>query len=193
MDEVDVEPIDLGDEVRQRLQLRLALAPIVFRSPVLDEFLHRARVARLVLGLPPRGRPDPPRSCVGHQFALGPARGGDAPAKFGDLLLREADGEGADGASPAAARSVPGSMLIAPAAAVAARSSRRVGDSDIADMISSCVVPMQSMRHTDRPSAEQNLLHDGIADTFVLVVKQARPSLKGHPRTRVGAQSTPSE
>ena len=37
--------------------------------------------------------------------------------------------------SPVAARSVPGSMLTAPAAAVAARSSRRVGDNDIADMI----------------------------------------------------------
>ena len=40
--------------------------------------------------------------------------------------------------SPAAARNVPGKHAEAPAAAVAARSSRRVGDNDIADMISSC-------------------------------------------------------
>ena len=34
VDEVDVEPVDLGDEVRQRLEPRLALAPVVLRRPI---------------------------------------------------------------------------------------------------------------------------------------------------------------
>ena len=96
MDEVDVEAVDLGDEVRQRLQTRLALAPIVLRSPVLDELLHRGQLHALCIARCRRGRPDPPRSCVGHQFALRPSRGVDAPAKLVNLLLREADREWAD-------------------------------------------------------------------------------------------------
>src|SRR3712207_8780826 len=38
----------------------------------------------------------------------------------------------------------PGSMLMAAAADVATSSSRRVGDSDIADMTPSCVVPIHA-------------------------------------------------
>jgi hypothetical protein len=34
---VDVQPVDLGDEMRQSLQLRLDLAPVVIRRPVARE------------------------------------------------------------------------------------------------------------------------------------------------------------
>src|SRR5688572_20405399 len=39
MDEVNVETIDLGDEVRQRVEPRLDLAPVVFRAPVASQLL----------------------------------------------------------------------------------------------------------------------------------------------------------
>ena len=80
MDEVDVEPVDLSDEIRQRLQLRLAFAPIVFRSPVLHELLHRGELHALRWACRRRGRPDPPGSLVGYELALGPARGSYTPA-----------------------------------------------------------------------------------------------------------------
>ena len=41
VDEVDVEPVDLGDEVRQGVQLRFEAAPVVLRAPVPRELLHR--------------------------------------------------------------------------------------------------------------------------------------------------------
>jgi hypothetical protein len=40
VDEVDVRPVDLGHEVRQGVQLRLAPAPVVLRRPVAGEFLN---------------------------------------------------------------------------------------------------------------------------------------------------------
>jgi len=38
---MNVEPIDLGDEVRQGVQLRLAPAPVAFLPPILRELLDR--------------------------------------------------------------------------------------------------------------------------------------------------------
>ena len=55
-----------------------------------------------------------------------------------------------------------------PAAAVAASSSRRVGDSETAAMTPSSIYPVRSDA-TDRLGAEANPLHDGIGDTFVWV------------------------
>src|SRR5215212_76622 len=40
VDEMDVEPIDLGDEVLEGVQLLLALAPVVVLRPVARERLH---------------------------------------------------------------------------------------------------------------------------------------------------------
>ena len=37
MDEVNVQPIDIGDELRQGIQLRFRLPPIVIRRPVARE------------------------------------------------------------------------------------------------------------------------------------------------------------
>src|SRR5262249_16649753 len=39
VNEVDVESVDLGDEVRERIEPRLDLAPVVFCRPVAREFL----------------------------------------------------------------------------------------------------------------------------------------------------------
>src|ERR687894_1963396 len=41
VDEMDVETIDPGDAVRQGVEPRLALPPVVVVQPVLGELLHR--------------------------------------------------------------------------------------------------------------------------------------------------------
>src|SRR4051812_6867762 len=41
VDEMDVHPIDPGDEVWQGVQSRLALAPVVVVEPIAGELLHR--------------------------------------------------------------------------------------------------------------------------------------------------------
>src|SRR3954467_7783547 len=74
MDEVNVHPIDVGDEVRQRLQLRFALAPVVVRRPVARELLDRPELR--------------PLRYVRHRFALGPLRCVDALAQSGELRVR---------------------------------------------------------------------------------------------------------
>ena len=45
VDEVDVQPVDLGHEVRQGAQFRLAPAPVVLCRPVAGEFLITASFA----------------------------------------------------------------------------------------------------------------------------------------------------
>ena len=82
MDEVDVEPVDLGDEVREGLQPRLALAPVVLGRPVAGEVLHdrEGHALRVVLdGLP-----------------LGEARRGDARPQVLELRVGNLDRERAD-------------------------------------------------------------------------------------------------
>ncbi len=67
VDEVDVEPVDLGDELGQGVELRLALAPVVVRRPVAREVLERRerhalrRVRDGLLLRPPRGLNAPPQ------------------------------------------------------------------------------------------------------------------------------------
>jgi hypothetical protein len=38
VNEMNVQPVDLGDEMRQGLQFRLALTPIVVFAPIIREF-----------------------------------------------------------------------------------------------------------------------------------------------------------
>ncbi len=47
VNEMDVEPVDLGHELRQGMQSRLHLAPIVVRRPVAREFPHRRQLHAL--------------------------------------------------------------------------------------------------------------------------------------------------
>ena len=45
MNEMDVQPIDLGHELREGVQPRLALAPVVLGRPVAGELLHELQAA----------------------------------------------------------------------------------------------------------------------------------------------------
>ena len=87
VDEVNVDPIDRGDELRQGVELRLARAPVVLGSPVAREFLNRRELHALRLI-----RDDLPR---------GPSCRRDAPAQVGERLVRNVNGEGADGVGAA--------------------------------------------------------------------------------------------
>src|SRR5688572_28838059 len=82
---MNVQPVDLGDEVRQRVEPRLAPAPVVVRRPVLRQLLHRRKLdaLRLILRLLPLHRLD--------GLLLGPARGLDARTQRLELRLGELD------------------------------------------------------------------------------------------------------
>ena len=82
VDEVHVLTVDLGLELRQRVQPRLASAPVVLGRPVAGELLQRSQLHAL--------------RAIGDQFLRGPARRGDAPPKVGDRFLRHVDPEGPD-------------------------------------------------------------------------------------------------
>jgi hypothetical protein len=82
VDKVDVDPVDLGDELRQRVQSRLALAPVVIRRPVARELLHRRQLHAL--------RP------IFDELLAGPARRGDALPEVDEILFRNVDAEGSD-------------------------------------------------------------------------------------------------
>ena len=47
VDEVDLDPVDLGRELRQRVEPRLALAPVVVGRPVAGELLQRRQLHAL--------------------------------------------------------------------------------------------------------------------------------------------------
>ncbi len=77
VDEVNVKPVDLGYEIRQGVQFRLALAPVIVRPPVARELLHhRERYALRV---------------VGDRLTLGPPGRVYASAQLGKLRLRKTD------------------------------------------------------------------------------------------------------
>ena len=67
VDEVDVEAVDLGHEVRQRLQSLLAFAPVVRGGPVAREFLHHLQLHAL--------------GVVGDRLPVGPSGVLDARAQ----------------------------------------------------------------------------------------------------------------
>ena len=83
VDEVDVQPVDLAQEVRQAVQLRLAPAPVIVRRPVARECLHGCERHALRV--------------VVDRLPLWPPGRFDAPAQLGELGLGEIDLELADG------------------------------------------------------------------------------------------------
>ena len=89
VDEVDLDPVDLGRELRQRVELRLGLAPVVVGRPVARELLQCPQLYAL--------RP------ICNQLVGGPARLRDAPPQVVDLLFWNLDvkrtdlGSGLDG------------------------------------------------------------------------------------------------
>ena len=82
VNEVDVETIDLGDEVRHRVEPRLDLAPVVFRSPVARKLLD--------------GRERHALREIRDRLLFGQARGKNAPPEVIELDLGRVVGEGAD-------------------------------------------------------------------------------------------------
>ena len=82
VDEVDVQPVDLGDELRQGIEGGLDLAPVVLRLPVTRELLHRRERHALRF--------------IRYGLLLGPLRRRDAPTQFRQRLIRNIDLEGVD-------------------------------------------------------------------------------------------------
>ena len=81
VDEVDVDAIDLGHEVRQGREALLERAPVVLGGPVASERLDRVQAHTL-------GR---------IRFPVGPPGRFDASTEVCELLVRDAEGELADG------------------------------------------------------------------------------------------------
>jgi hypothetical protein len=75
VDEVDVHPVNLGRELRQRVQPGLTLAPVVLGGPVAGKFLERRQLHAL--------RP------VCDQLPGRPAGRGDAPAQVSEIRFRD--------------------------------------------------------------------------------------------------------
>jgi hypothetical protein len=82
VDEVDLNPVDLGRELRERVQLRLGLPPVVVGCPVAGELLERPELDSL--------------RAIRDELLAGPACRGDAATKFGQLVVRNGDVKGAD-------------------------------------------------------------------------------------------------
>ena len=80
VDEVDVDPVDLGDVVGKGGEALLELAPVVVRRPVGGECLDRLE----------------PHALGRIRLAVGPSRRLDAVAQVLELLLRDVDRELAD-------------------------------------------------------------------------------------------------
>jgi hypothetical protein len=86
MDEVDVEPIDLGHELREGVQSRLEPPEVVVGAPIARELLQRRQLHAL--------RP------IGDELLVRPARGRDARTqrlefRLGDLARERPDRRGA--------------------------------------------------------------------------------------------------
>src|SRR5260370_29479413 len=73
VNEMNIEPIDLGDEVRYGFQFCLALAPVIVCSPRALEFLHRRELHAL--------------RCIVGQFSFGTFGRVDAPAQIGKFRI----------------------------------------------------------------------------------------------------------
>jgi hypothetical protein len=80
VDEVNVEPIDLGDELREGVQIRLTRAPVVLGSPVARELLNHGQWHALRL--------------IRDGLLLGPVRGRDASTQVLQGLIGNIDMEG---------------------------------------------------------------------------------------------------
>src|SRR3712207_4479286 len=82
MDEVDLDPVDLGGELRERVELLLGLAPVVVALPVAGELPQRLELDTL--------------GAIFDELLGGPARRGYASPKVGEVLFRDVDAEGSD-------------------------------------------------------------------------------------------------
>src|SRR5215213_6206878 len=83
MDEVDIEPVDLGNEVRQRVQLRFAPPPIIIRLPVAGELRHERQLHALL--------------AVIDQLPFRPSDGPNAPLQVREIVVRSMETERPNG------------------------------------------------------------------------------------------------
>jgi hypothetical protein len=83
VDEMNAQPVDLGHEVRQGVQVPLTLAPVVVGPPVPRELLHQRQPHALRI--------------VGNRLLVGPAGRVYASAQLGELRLWETDLKRVDG------------------------------------------------------------------------------------------------
>src|SRR5262249_17779047 len=79
VNEVNVHPVDLGDELRQSVQFRLDLSPVVVGGPVAGELLQLVEGNAL--------RP------IADGFLVRPAGRGNTTRKIGQRLVRDAHPE----------------------------------------------------------------------------------------------------
>jgi hypothetical protein len=87
VDEMDIQSIDLSDELRQSIELRFHLPPVVVGRPVSGKCLNRRELHAL--------RP------IGHGLAFWPDGRLDAPAQFDEIRLRRGERERSDGGAVA--------------------------------------------------------------------------------------------
>src|SRR3954452_2301033 len=72
---MNVQPVNLGDELREGVQPRLSVTPVIVAPPVANEFPHRRQLHALRV--------------IGDRFLFGPAPGGDAATQVVEVLLRD--------------------------------------------------------------------------------------------------------
>jgi len=82
MDEMNVQPVDLGDELRQGIQPCFARAPIVVRTPRPHELLDRRDRQALRV--------------IRDRFAVRPARRSDTPSQVHEICFGKAHPKGAN-------------------------------------------------------------------------------------------------
>ena len=82
VNEMNVQSIDLGDEIRQGVQFRLDFAPVVICRPIARQRLNRRELYSL--------------GCICNRFPFGPLCRVDAPAQFGKFRFRNINMEGTD-------------------------------------------------------------------------------------------------
>src|SRR5215213_312445 len=92
MNEMNVQPVDLGDELGQGVESRLHLPPVVLRCPITRECLHRRQLHPLRL--------------IGDGLPFRPAHRHDALAQVVEVRLRSLEAEGTDGGWGGVVRSV---------------------------------------------------------------------------------------
>ena len=71
---MNVQPVDLGDELRQGVQFCLDLAPVILCRPIARQRLNRRELYAL--------------GCICNRLSFRPLRCVDAPAQFGEFRFR---------------------------------------------------------------------------------------------------------
>ena len=94
VNEMDVEAIDFGHELRQRIEPRFDVSPVVIAAPVAGELLKLPKLNTL--------------RAITDRLHVGPAGRGDAPAQIDELLVGNVDMERANGIARGSSRRMSG-------------------------------------------------------------------------------------